>query len=36
MFRKHHLKNLPEYFTSYFDTNNQIHQHNYEKRNQTF
>jgi hypothetical protein len=28
MFRYDHLKNLPEYFTNYFVTNNQIHQHN--------
>jgi hypothetical protein len=28
VFRYHHLKNLPEYFTNYFVTNNQIHQHN--------
>ena len=28
MFRYHHLKNLQEYFTNYFITNNQIHQHN--------
>jgi hypothetical protein len=28
MFRYHHLKNLPEYFTNYVVTNNQIHQHN--------
>jgi ribosomal protein S17E len=28
MFRYHHHKNLPEYFTNYFLTNNQIHQRN--------
>ena len=28
MFRYHHLNNLPETFTNYFVTNNQIHQHN--------
>jgi hypothetical protein len=28
MFPYHHLKNLPEYLTNYFVTNNQIHQHN--------
>jgi hypothetical protein len=28
MFRYHHLKILPEYFTNYFVTNNKIHEHN--------
>ena len=28
MFRYHHLNNLPNFFTNFFITNNQIHQHN--------
>ena len=28
IFLYHHLNNLPETFTNYFVTNNQIHQHN--------
>lgn len=28
MFQYYHLKNLPEVFTNYFVTNNQIHHHN--------
>jgi hypothetical protein len=28
MFRYYHLKNLPELFTNYFLTNNEVHNHN--------
>lgn len=28
MFRYHYTKNLPEVFTNYFVSNNQIHHHN--------
>ena len=28
MFRYHHLNNLPNFFTNFFITNTQIHQHN--------
>jgi hypothetical protein len=28
MFRYHYLDNLPKYFTNYYVTNNEIHEHN--------